>query len=52
MVIKRNQQEDCMKIRFNVDSLPKPKGFWQYIVALLVERVDIFARYAIQQLGK
>ena len=52
MVIKHNQQEDSMKIRFEVDSLPEPKDFWQYIVALLVERIDIFARYTIQQLNK
>ena len=52
MVIEPNQQEDSMKIRFEVDSLPEPKDFWQYIVALLVERIDIFARYTIQQLNK
>ena len=52
MVIQPNQQEDSMKVRFDVDSLPEPKDFWQYVVALLVERTDIFVRCIIQQLNK
>jgi len=37
-----------MKIRFSVESIPKPRGFWEFIAAVFIERVDIVSRAFIQ----
>ena len=52
MVIEPNQKEDSMKVRFEVESIPKPKTTEQYIIALIVERIDIICRVIVQRWRK
>ena len=52
MVIKHNQQEDSMKVRFTVESIPEPKTTEQYIIALIVERIDIICRVIVKRYRK
>ena len=46
------QQEDSMKVRFTVESIPKPKTTEQYIIALIVERIDIICRVIVKRYRK
>ena len=38
-----------MKIRFKVEAIPTPQGFWEYVIALVIERLDILSRIVVQR---
>ena len=52
MVIEPNQKEDSMKVRFEVESIPEPKTTEQYIIALIIERIDIICRVIVKRWRK
>ena len=41
-----------MKVRFEVESIPEPKTTEQYIIALIVERIDIIMRVVVRRYWK
>jgi len=41
-----------MKVRFEVESLPKPKDNAEHVIFFLLERIDIICRVIVQRWRK